>query len=132
MMGKFKRGIPVFLMAVAGILAVVAAILYRGVLYRYQPVYYMLIAAAAVAALGYVLAGFMPRTASYFPICVAALMASAAVWGTQLMVNQLGYVYAGLDPISTIMTWIYFMGFTVTGMILSIVAAFGRARLVAR
>ena len=131
-MGKFKRGIPVFLMAVAGILAVVAAILYRGVLYRYQPVYYMLIAVAAVAALGYVLAGFMPRTASYFPICVAALMASAAVWGTQLMVNQLGYVYAGLDPISTIMTWIYFMGFTVTGMILSIVAAFGRARLVAR
>ena len=128
-MGKFKRGFPVFLTLVAGILAIVAAILYRGVLYRYQPVYIMLIATAVVAALHYLISGFMPRVASYLPICMAALLASAAVWGTQLMVNQLGYVYAGLDPISTIMTWIYFMGFTVVGLLLSIVAAFGRASL---
>lgn len=128
-MGKFKRGVSVFLTIVAGILAIVAAILYRGVMYRYQPVYIMLIAAAVVAAVRWVLAGFMPRVASYFPICMAALLASAAVWGTQLMVNQLGYVYAGLDGISTIMTWIYFMGFTVVGMVLCIVAAFARVNL---
>ena len=132
MMGKFKRGFSVLLTVVAAILAIVAAILYRGVLYRFQPVYIMLITAAVVGALRYVLAGFMPRLASYCPIVMAALLASAAVWGTQLMVNQLGYVYAGLDPISTIMTWIYFMAFTCVGMLLCIVASFMRASLKTR
>ena len=128
-MGKFKRGLSVYLTVVAGILAIVAAILYRGVMYRYQPVYYMLIAAAVIACVRYVLAGFMPRVASYLPICMAVLLASAAVWGTQLMVNQLGYVYAGLDGVSTIMTWIYFVGFAAAGMVLSIVASFMRPSL---
>ena len=128
-MGKFKRGFSVILTVVAAILAIVAAILYRGVLYTFKPVYAMLIAAAVVGCLRYVLAGFLPRVASYLPICMAALLASAAVWGTQLMVNQLGYVYAGLDPISTIMTWIYFIGFTCVGMLLSIIASFMRANL---
>lgn len=132
MMGKFKRGFSVFLTLIAGVLAVVAAVLYRSVPYRFQPVYVMLICAAAVAGLHYLLAGFLPRIASYLPICMAALLASAAVWGTQLMVNQLGYVYAGLDPLSTIMTWIYFVGFTAVGMLLCIVAAFMRARLETR
>ena len=131
-MGKFKRGFSVFLTLVASILAIVAAILYRGVMYRFQPVYIMLIAAAAIGALRWVLAGFMPRVASYFPICMAALLASAAVWGTQLMVNQLGYVYAGLDGVSTIMTWIYFVGFTAAALVLCIVAAFARASLKTR
>ena len=123
-MGKFKRGIPAFLMLVAGILAIVAAILYRGVMYRYQPVYFMLIGAAVLGICGWFVTGFLPRIAGYFPICVSALLASAAVWGTQLMVNQLGYVVAGLDGMSTIMTWIYFIGFTVVGMLLAIIAAF--------
>ena len=128
-MGKYKRGTSVFLTLIAGVLAIVAAILYKGVPYRFQPVYIMLIAAAVVAGIHWLLAGFMPRVASYLPICMAALLASAAVWGTQLMVNQIGYVYAGLDPMSTIMTWIYFVGFTAVAMILSIVAAFMRASL---
>ncbi|MGX8704945.1 MAG: hypothetical protein ACSW8J_00035 [bacterium] len=132
MMGKFKRGVSVFLTLVAGILAIVAAILYRSVPYRFQPVYIMLIGVAAVAALHWLLAGFMPRIASYLPVCMAAALASAAVWGTMLMVNQLGYVYAGLDPLSSIMTWIYFVGFTVIGMLLCIVAAFMRAKLETR
>lgn len=128
-MGKFKRGFSSLLTLVAAILAIVAAILYRGVMYRFQPVYFMLIAAAVLGALRYLLAGFMPRVASYFPVCMAALLGSAAVWGTQLMVNQLGYVVAGLDGMSTIMTWLYFMGFTVVGMLLCIVAAFVRVCL---
>ena len=131
-MGKFKRNFSVFLTLIAGVLAIVAAFLYRSVPYRFQPVYVMLIAAAVVAALHYLLAGFMPRTAAYLPICMAALLASAAVWGTQLMVNQLGYVYAGLDPLSTIMTWIYFMGFVLVALLLSIIAAFMRASLTLR
>lgn len=128
-MGKYKRGFSVFLTLVAGILAIVAVFLYKSVPYRYQPVYIMLICVAVIAALHYVLSGFTPRFAAYFPICMSALLASAAVWGTQLMVNQIGYVYAGLDPLSTIMTWIYFVGFTVVALVLSIIASFMRASL---
>jgi len=57
---------------------------------------------------------------------MAPLLASAAVWGSQLMVHQLGYVYAGLDGMGTVMSWIYFMAFTLMAMILSIIASFTR------
>lgn len=123
-MGKFKRGFSVILTVVAGIMAIVAAILYRSVPYQHTLVYYMLIAAAVLACVRYLLAGFMPRLSAYFPICICALLASAAVWGTNKMVNQLGYVVAGLDPLSSIMTWIYFMGFTVVGLLLTLLASF--------
>jgi len=128
-MGKYKRNVSVTLTLVAGILAIVAAILYRNVMYRFPPVTIMLIAAAVIAALHWVLAGYMPRLAAYCPVCMAPLLASAAVWGTQLMVNQLGYVYAKLDGVGTIMSWIYFMAFAVMGMILCIIASFTRVSL---
>ena len=112
---------------IAAVLAVAAAIVYRGVLYRYQPVYYMLIAAAVIACLRFVLAKSLPAFSAYLPICVAVLFASAFVWGTSLMVNQIGYVYAGLDPVSSIMSWIWFAALCLIGMILSIVASFRRA-----
>ena len=112
---------------IAAVLAVVAAIIYRGVLYRFQPVYYLMIGAAVLACLRFFLASRLPVLAAYFPICAAALFASAFVWGTSLMVNQLGYVYAGLDPVSTVMSWIWFAAICFIGMILSIVAAFRRA-----
>lgn len=125
-MGKTKTNASVILTLVAGILAIVAAILYRNVMYRFQPVYIMLIAAAVIAALHCFLVGRMPRLAGYCPVCMAPLLASAAVWGSQLMVNQLGYVYAGLDGMGTVMSWIYFMAFTLMAMILSIIASFTR------
>lgn len=103
-MGKTKTNASVILTLVAGILAIVAAILYRNVMYRFQPVYIMLIAAAVIAVLHCFLVGRMPRLAGYCPVCMAPLLASAAVWGSQLMVNQLGYVYAGLDGMGTVMT----------------------------
>lgn len=109
------------------VLAVAAALVYRAVLYRFEPVYLMLIAAAVCGCLRCLLAGKLPTLAAYLPICVAALFASAAVWGSNLMVNQIGYVYAGLDPVSTIMSWIWFMACAVVGMILSIAASFRRA-----
>lgn len=115
-----------FLTAAAGVLAIVAAILYNGVMYRFEPTYIMLIAAAVVAVGAFVLAGFAPRAAAYLPICASALLASAGIWGTQLMVNQLGYVYAGLDGMDTIMSWIWFMVVTLVALILCIVASFGK------
>ena len=114
------------LCAIAAVLAVVAAIIYRSVPYTFSPVYIMLIAAAVLGCLRFVLAKSLPFISAYLPICVTALLASAAVWGTMLMVNQIGYVAAGLDPLSTIMSWILFLACTVVGLILSLVASFGR------
>ena len=131
-MGNYKRGTSVYLSLAAGVLAVAAAILYKNVMYTFQPVYYMLIGAAVAAVAQCVIAGFAPRFAAYCPIAIAAVLASAAVWGTQLMVNQLGYVYAGLDGINTIRPWIIFMVCVVVGMVLSIIAAFMRPSLETR
>ena len=121
---KNKLGIASVLALVTAVLAVVAAFLYKSVMYQYQPVYTMLYAAAIVAVLGVVIATKLPKIASYVPIALAVLMASAAIWGTQLMVNQIGYVIAGLDGVETIITYIYFVFFAAAGMLLSIVASF--------
>ena len=121
---KNKLGIASVLALVTAVLAVVAAFLYKSVMYQYQPVYTMLYAAAIVAVLGFVIATKVPRIAGYVPIILAVLMASAAIWGTQLMVNQLGYVVAGLDGVETIITYIYFVFFAAAGMLISIVASF--------
>lgn len=121
---KNKRGIASILIVLAAILAVVSIILYKGVMYKFTPVYFMLVGAVVVALAGFVLADKLPRFSGYFPICASALLASAAVWGSQLMVNQIGYVVAGLDGINTIMPWVYFLAVTIAAMLVSIIAAF--------
>lgn len=121
---KNKKGIASILLILAGIVAVVSIVLYNSVMYKFTPVYFMLAGAVVLALAGFVLAGKMPRLSGYFPICVSALLASAAVWGSQLMVNQIGYVVAGLDGIGTIQSWIVFLAVTVVGMLISIIAAF--------
>lgn len=123
-MMKNKKGIASILIILAAILAIVSVFLYGKVMYRYQPVYFMLGGAIVLALVGFVLSGKLPRFSGYFPICVAALLASAAVWGSQLMVNQIGYVVAGLDGIETIQPWIVFLAVTIVALILSIAASF--------
>ena len=54
----------------------------------------------------------------------AVLMASAAVWSANLMVNQIGYVISGLDGIDTIMSFIVFCALAVISMLLNIIASF--------
>ena len=123
-MMKNKKGIASILIVLAAVLAVVSIILYGSVMYKFTPVYFMLAGAAVVALAGFALAGKLPTLSGYFPICVSVLLASAAVWGSQLMVNQIGYVVAGLDGPETIMPWAYFLGVTVIAMVASIIAAF--------
>ena len=48
-MEKNKIGFGAYMAIVAGILAIVACVLYRTVMYQFKPVYYMLIGAAVVA-----------------------------------------------------------------------------------
>ena len=123
---KNKLSIGTFLALLAGILAAVAAGLYMTVMYRMTQVYYFLIGATVLAILGAVIATKVPKLSGYIPVIMAALLAFAAVRGTELMVNQLGYVVAGLDGVDTIMSWIRFIGVTAVAMLISIVASFTR------
>ena len=121
---KKDRALGVYLVCVAAIIALVAAILYKNVMYRYQPVYYFLIGAIVLGVVAFLLAKAVPLLAGLIPVINAALMACAAVWGASLMVNQIGYVVAGLDGMDTIQGFIVFAVLCVVGMLLNIIAAF--------
>ena len=111
-------------MTVPGVLAIAAIILYNYVMYRLDAVYYMLGGVILLVALGFVLAPRLPKISNYIPVCVSVLLASAAVWGSQLMVNQIGYVVAGLDGVETIITWIVYLVIVIIALIVSLIASF--------
>ena len=121
---KKKFGSAAYLIILAAILTAAACFLYRNVMYTEQYVLYMLIGAVALAVIGLLMAKGMTGVANYVPICVAFLLFSAAVWATKSMVNQLGYVVAGLEPMSTVMSFFIFAGLTVGAGLLAIVASF--------
>ena len=121
---KNKMGIGVILAVIAGILAAVAAGLYMTVMYRMSQVYIFLLAATVLALLGFAISTKVPKLSGYIPVIMAALLAFAAVRGTELMVNQLGYVVAGLDGMDTIMSYIQFVSVTAAAMLVSIIASF--------
>ena len=125
-MAKNKLGFGAYMSIVAGILAIVACVLYRTVMYQYQPVFYMLIGAAVLAVVGLLIAKSAPTLANYIPILMVFLLFSAAVWGTMLMVNQIGYVIAGLDGVDTIFSYFMFVGFTLAAGLVALIAAFLR------
>ena len=121
---KKEKSIGVYLTLAGGIIAVIAVILYRSVMYKYQPVNYMLIGAIAASVLAFLIASAVPALAGLAPVVGAALMASSVVWGASLMVNQIGYVVAGLDGMDTIMSFIIFAAVSLVGMLMYIIAAF--------
>ena len=123
---KNKLGTAAYLSILAAVLAAVACLLYKNVMSTYQPVYYMLIGAAVLGILGFLLAKGLPGLANYIPVCMSFLLFSSAVWGTYLMVNQLGYVVAGLDGLDSIMSYIIFVAITVIAGLFTIIASFLR------
>jgi hypothetical protein len=123
-MNKNKLGAAAFLSIVAAVLALVDIFLYRTVMYTYTPVYYMLGGVIVLALLGCVLAKVAPRIANYVPIGMVFLLASAIVWGSMLMVNQIAYVISGLDGVDTIVSYIFFAGFTFAAVVISLIASF--------
>ncbi len=121
---KNKLGFGAYMSIVAGILAVVACVLYRTVMNQYQPVYYMLIGTAVAAVIGILLAKALPAVSNYIPIVMVFLIFSAMVWATSVMVNELGYVVAGLYSVNTIISYFIFIGFTLAAGVVALVASF--------
>ena len=121
-MNKKKAG-GFYLTVTAAVLALVGVILYGSVMYRMNAVYILLAAAIVFGILVFVLTG-RTELVNLIPVINAVLMASAAVWSANLMVNQIGYVISGLDGIDTIMSFIVFCALTVIAMLLNIIASF--------
>ncbi len=115
-----------YLTAAAAVLSFAGIFVYMTVMYKFTPVYILLIAAAVLAAAGLVLACVKggKEALNWLPVLNAVLMAQAAVWSFFVMVNQIGYVIASLDPVSTITTFIFFVAVAAAAMILNIAAAF--------
>ena len=121
-MNKKKAG-GFYLTLAAAVLAIVGVILYGSVMYRMNAVYILLAAAIVLGILVVVLTG-KTELVNLIPVINAVLMASAAVWSANLMVNQIGYVISGLDGIDTIMSFIVFCALAVISMLLNIIASF--------
>lgn len=115
-----------YLTAIAAVFSFAGIFIYNTVMYRFTPVYFLLTAAVVLKVLVAVISGFAGNKAVFnlLPIANAVLMASAAVWSVFLMVNQIGYVVASLDPVSTITTFITFVIVAVAAMLLNIAASF--------
>lgn len=121
-----NKTIGFYMTLLAAILSIVACVLYVKVMYTLPVVYVFCVAAVVLTVI--VIAASAKKTESklygLLPVANAILMASAAVGGVNLMVNELGYVVAGLDSFDSIISFVIFEAFAVVSMILNIVASF--------
>ena len=121
-----NKTVGFYITLLAAILSIVACVLHINVMYTLPVVYVFCVAAVVLTLI--VIAASVKKTESkiygLLPVANAILMASAAVWGVNLMVNELGYVVAGLDSFDSIISFVIFEAFALVSMILNIVASF--------
>ena len=117
-----KKTLGLYIFILAAILAVVAVVLYGSVMYTADAVRPVMIAVAVVACAAVVLA-FMGKTFANFLAIVAT---APAMLGLGLsvgpMVNEIGLVYAGLNPYSNVAG---FVNFAVVAAIIWVLALIG-------
>ena len=120
------KSIGFILLMVTAVLAIAAGIVYPFVMYV-QPLTYI----PMVLALLLVVILFLFGKDAKFkllveaaPILASICMGLAAALAVGKMVNEIGYVISGLDPVSSIATFIAFEALALVGMILSIVSGF--------
>lgn len=121
-----KRSIGFYFTIVAAVLFIVDTVMYASVMYTNTIVYVMLAAAIIWEVLVIVLSGKFGNREffNWMPVIGAVLAAAAAVWGAELMVNQIGYVVAGLDEMSTIMSFIYYEAVMIVTLLVCIIGSF--------
>ena len=119
---KQKKKIGVFLTLFAGVLSIVSCIVYTQVMYTLPVVYIAMIALVLVAAASFF--ANLDILTKIAPVLAAFLAATAIIWGVNPMVNQIGYVIAGLDEIGTILPLLISMGIMVLVMLMTIVSSF--------
>lgn len=121
-----KKSAGFYFTIVATILFIVGTVMYTSVMYTNTVVFVMLALAIIWEVLIIVLSGKFGDKAffNWTPVIGAVLAAAAAVWGAELMVNQIGYVIAGLDEMGTIMSFIYYEVVMVVTLLVCIICSF--------
>lgn len=121
-----KKSAGFYFTIVATILFIVGTVMYTSVMYTNTVVFVMLALAIIWEILVIVLSGKFGDKAffNWTPVIGAVLAAAAAVWGAELMVNQIGYVIAGLDEMGTIMSFIYYEVVMVVTLLVCIICSF--------
>lgn len=121
-----KKSAGFYFTIVATILFIVGTVMYTSVMYTNTVVFVMLALAIIWEVLVVVLSGKFGDKAffNWTPVIGAVLAAAAAVWGAELMVNQIGYVIAGLDEMGTIMSFIYYEVVMVVTLLVCIICSF--------
>ncbi|WP_418969421.1 hypothetical protein [Alloscardovia omnicolens] len=121
---KMSGGLALTLLA--AVLAVASIVTYTRVMFT-MPAVYALLALAVLANIGAVVMRLMRGFMSWLNVLVvvsAVLTASAVSWSALVMVNQLGYVAAGLDPVNTVMSYIVFIVIAVITLVVNLIASF--------
>ncbi len=117
-----NKGIGFYFTLLGCLAALIAMILYSGAMYKTTPVYVLLVLVIVLEVVG-ILVNKKPVN-NWLPVLNAALIAFAVAHSFSVMVNQIGYVYAGLDTIDTLTGFITFAVVGIVGMILYIIAGF--------
>ena len=113
------------LIGVSTVLAVVSAILYNMSYAKDGATQVLLIIAAAVGALSLVLAFVMGKEFPNMLVIAHAVLAMAAIAvSIAPMVNEIGLVYAGLDPVTNLNGYIVFAAFAAVTWLLALLGSF--------
>ncbi len=121
---KNKRSCVSYLNLITGSITLIACFTYTRVMYQWQVVPMILAGVVLLAVLAVVGAKALPSITSFAPVLMAPMLAGAGVCSAHTMMNQLGFVVAGLEGIHTIYTWIAFVALVVCGILISIVTSF--------
>ena len=121
-----KKSVGFYFTVIAAVLVIAGTVMYTSVMYTNTVVFVMLALAIIWEVLVIVLSGKFGDKAffNWTPVIGAVLAAAAAVWGAELMVNQIGYVIAGLDEMGTIMSFIYYEVVMVVTLLVCIICSF--------
>lgn len=126
-MDKLKGMASGFYLLLAGaVLSIAAAIVYTQVMYTNSTsaiLMYVVIGLSVVVTIITIVNNYY-KFFSIVPVINAVLAAYAAVSGASYMVNEIGYVISGLDPMSKIVSFIIFEVIIVLAIIAFIVASF--------
>ncbi len=119
-----KKSVGFIFTLIAAALSLAALVVYTQVMYKLPGVFVFLVLEILVCVCLFVLSKKDTIAFDFLPILAAILDAAAAGAGFYLMVNQIGYVIAGLDGVDTIMTFIVFEALALLAMIVNIIGNF--------
>lgn len=123
-----NKAIGFYLAAIAAVLAVLAIAFYPSVMYQSASVKPLLIGCVAMMVLSTGLSAVMGDKRPFRSVTIlnAVLMTFAAMKGLSPMVNQIGFVVAGLEGFQTLTRFIIFEALCLGGILLNVVASFVR------